>query len=621
MTRNTSNKFKFWSAPWAPGMAPVSIAIIVVVPGVAIGWATGTLALVSGVAFGVLLLIATVCSIWRLRSDLAMSKRTILMLKKKDAELRDVVDHSLFGWWEIDVDFKTTFANQRMAEMLGTTLNELMGRSPLEFVHEDDRDALMVRLHNRKSGMKESYEIRYRRKDNGSPWSASMTATPRLDSDGYLVSAAAIVLDVTRRVQTDHERALTIDILRILNEPRSLVDLTKNIITSIKCSQACDAVGLRLKKGDDFPYCCQVGFSDAFVAAESSLLSRAKDGGICRTDKGAISMDCTCGLVCLGKTDQKNALFTPGGSAWVNDSSFLLKLPAAQDPRLSPRNRCVHEGYSSVALIPIRCDQEIVGLLQLNAYKTNHFTLETVRFYEHLCAIIGVGLMSTLTREALQTAQAELTSYANAVVDAQEEERKRIAQELHEGVIQTLSLARHRFQSTAMSGTGPDGDELLGLGIDEIRRITHSLHPSILVDLGLAAAMQSLCSDFEARTQKRTTVIIEGISVSLGSQVDLTLFRIMQEALNNIEKHSDATMVSLDFSVKDWAAHLRIFDNGKGFSIKKDDKAPTGLGLRHIKERAHAAGGFALFDFSPGKGTNILIRIPITKAYNAGGIL
>ena len=80
-------------------------------------------------------------------------------------------------------------------------------------------------------------------------------------------------------------------------------------------------------------------------------------------------------------------------------------------------------------------------------------------------------------------------------------------------------------------------------------------------------------------------------------------------------------MVSLDFSVKDWAAHLRIFDNGKGFSIKKDDKAPTGLGLRHIKERAHAAGGFALFDFSPGKGTNILIRIPITKAYNAGGIL
>ena len=89
---------------------------------------------------------------------------------------------------------------------------------------------------------------------------------------------------------------------------------------------------------------------------------------------GKISLECTCGLVISGRTDSTNPLFTPRGSCWTNESFKLLDLPIDQDPRLNPRNRCVHEGFNSVALIPLQADNEIMGILQLNDRRPNRFS-------------------------------------------------------------------------------------------------------------------------------------------------------------------------------------------------------------------------------------------------------
>ena len=154
-------------------------------------------------------------------------------------------------------------------------------------------------------------------------------------------------------------------------------------------------MGLRLRQGDDFPYCTADGFSPEFLRAENHLAARTPEGGLCRDEQGKVRLECTCGLVLSGHTDPTNPLFTPGGSAWTNDARPLLHVPADQDPRLHPRNRCIHEGFQSVALIPIHANREIVGLLQLNDCRRGRFTLELVQFFEGIAASLGGAVART----------------------------------------------------------------------------------------------------------------------------------------------------------------------------------------------------------------------------------
>ena len=156
-------------------------------------------------------------------------------------------------------------------------------------------------------------------------------------------------------------------------------------------------------------YFSQIGFSDDFLLTENTLVEHGKDGGLCRDKDGNVTLQCTCGLVISGKTDPTNPLFTPiGGSFWTNNSFSLLELPSGQDPRLHPRNRCMHEGYGSLALIPIFENQKIVGLLQLNNRKTDSLMLDTINFFELISANIGETLMRKKAEWALKERFKEL---------------------------------------------------------------------------------------------------------------------------------------------------------------------------------------------------------------------
>jgi len=208
--------------------------------------------------------------------------------------------------------------------------------------------------------------------------------------------------------RAEHYQFLAAQVLDILNNPDGLTDSISRILTVIKKETGFDAVGIRLRSGEDFPYFNQLGFSHDFLLAENSLVARDSHGSICRDESGAINLECTCGLVISGKTNPENPLCTEGGSVWTNNSASLLELRSEQDPRLHPRNNCIHRGYMSVALIPIRARGEIVGLLQLNDRKGNCFTLDIIRFFEGIGASIGVALMRKQEEEEKEKLIAEL---------------------------------------------------------------------------------------------------------------------------------------------------------------------------------------------------------------------
>ncbi len=250
------------------------------------------------------------------------------------------------------------------------------------------------------------FEWVHKRVDTGAIFPADVLLNAT-ELDGKRV-IQAVIRDITERKRAERFQNLSAEILGTLNEPLGVTDVVDQILAAIKRETGVDAVGIRLRSGDDFPYFVQSGFSQGFLLTENTLIARDKNGGPCRDKNGNISLECTCGLVISGQTDPANPLFTTGGSYWTNNSLPLLDLPAHQDKRLHPRNICVHQGYSSVALIPIRAHGDIVGLMQLNDRKKNCFTLEMIQFFEGISASIGVALMRKQQEEALRRSEAQL---------------------------------------------------------------------------------------------------------------------------------------------------------------------------------------------------------------------
>ena len=199
--------------------------------------------------------------------------------------------------------------------------------------------------------------------------------------------------DITGRKRSESYREMAREALQILNQPGTLESLLPEVIAALKARTGFDAVGIRLQAGDDYPYFFQQGFPQDFLLAENTLVDRLEEGGLCRNKDGSVCLECTCGLVICGKGDLAQPFFTAGGSFWTNDSFPMLDIPAEEDPRLHPHNECIHQGYASVALVPIRDSGKIVGLIQFNDLRKDCFTSDTVERLEEIAAYIGALLM------------------------------------------------------------------------------------------------------------------------------------------------------------------------------------------------------------------------------------
>lgn len=210
---------------------------------------------------------------------------------------------------------------------------------------------------------------------------------------GAVIGASIIARDISGPKRAEAYRSMGRDILRVLNDQQDQKEAIKEIIGIVKLATRVDAVGIRLQDEDDFPYFYQEGFPQDFLQRENSLLTRNRDGGICRDEQGNACLECTCGLVLTGKTDPANPLFTIGGSSWTNDSLPFLHLPSDQDPRSNPRDECIHQGFASVALIPIRAKGRIVGLLQLNDHRKDRFTPDGITALEDIAENIGEAML------------------------------------------------------------------------------------------------------------------------------------------------------------------------------------------------------------------------------------
>jgi diguanylate cyclase (GGDEF)-like protein/PAS domain S-box-containing protein len=332
-------------------------------------------------------------------------KEDITKLKRAEEELQLTqfsVEHASDAIFWVDSQGHFVYVNQAACRSLGRSREELLCLSIWDINPQLTEEAWRASWAGIRTRGSIVFESQHETKQGG-VFPVEVTANYReFDGKEY---GFAFVRDISEHKRAERYQHLSAEILGALNEPLGVTDVVNHILTAIKRETGLDAIAIRLRSGDDFPYFVQSGFSPEFLSTENTLIARDKNGGPCRDKNGNISLECTCGLVISGQTDPANPLFTQGGSCWTNNSLPLLDLPAHQDPRLHPRNKCTHQGYCSVALIPIRANRDIVGLMQLNDRKKNCFTLGMIHFFEGLSASIGVALMRKQQEDALRTSE------------------------------------------------------------------------------------------------------------------------------------------------------------------------------------------------------------------------
>ena len=221
-----------------------------------------------------------------------------------------------------------------------------------------------------------------------------------------------------------------------------------------------------------------------------------------------------------------------------------------------------------------------------------------------------------------QLADRRLKALAQRIVSSHEEERTRVARDLHDGLSQLLvSVKDHLELAKERAAAGRDdaeqqiGKGLAGLGtaIGEVRSISHNLRPALLDDLGLPAALRQLLDEFQARTAIAVEADIGDVDLSADPTGATTLYRIAQEALTNIERHADAQHVRLELASGERSVRLSIADDGRGFDTSRIDHPPSGgIGLRNMRERIEHHGGRFVVVSAPGR-TELSAMLPCVK--------
>jgi PAS domain S-box-containing protein len=233
------------------------------------------------------------------------------------------------------------------------------------------------------------------------------------------------------------------------------------------------------------------------------------------------------------------------------------------------------------------------------------------------------------TEEALRASENKLHVLSSHLLTVQERERKRISLELHDELGQSLTLLKLQMRSVQrklhedQKGLRKEAESII-VFIDQViesaRRLSRDLSPAILEDLGLSAALRSMVDEFTARSNIKVSLDLEDVDDLIPAEKQILIYRIIQESLTNIGKHSKSQQVSLAIERGEGEVTLVVEDYGRGFDVKEVSarySLEKGLGLAAIGERTRMLGGYLEISSSKGKGTKLNVTIPVEVS---GGI-
>jgi two-component system, NarL family, sensor kinase len=294
------------------------------------------------------------------------------------------------------------------------------------------------------------------------------------------------------------------------------------------------------------------------------------------------------------------------------------------DPRYLPIAALRGADYTSMASVPMAGDLAgLVGVLNVHTVVRREFTTRDIRLLTSIGRLVAGALHSARLHRRLVARERANERFTEQVIAAQETERRRLAGDIHDGISQRLvSLGYHLDAAAGTLRSDPAyaeqqlilARELADITVDEARIAIGGLRPPVLDDLGLAGGLTSL-----SRTLPDLDCELILGDERLPEHVEIALYRIAQEALQNVQKHASATRVELRFAVREGTVRLEVSDDGCGFDtgvggFEARDLEPeaSGYGMRSMAERAELVGGTLTVRSRPGSGTTVTVTVPAT---------
>ena len=233
-------------------------------------------------------------------------------------------------------------------------------------------------------------------------------------------------------------------------------------------------------------------------------------------------------------------------------------------------------------------------------------------------ARVGTTLNTLL--DHLTEDRARVRRLATQVISAQDEERARVARELHDSTAQMLAAIMLQLGVAAKENTSPALDEriatlreMVSEALEEVRSLSHTIHPRVLDDLGLAAALEWLAR----QTREQDSLDVEVFSdegPAIPKLPASVLYRIAQESLRNAVRHAQARRVELWLRRAPGTATLEVVDDGRGFDVKQAEERRPGMGLFSMRERVGLVNGTLALVSAPGRGTRVVATVPLTES-------
>jgi two-component system NarL family sensor kinase len=279
------------------------------------------------------------------------------------------------------------------------------------------------------------------------------------------------------------------------------------------------------------------------------------------------------------------------------------------------------EDFASMASVPIHGKpHRLVGVLNVHTRQRREFTDADVQLLGWMAGLMAGGIENARLHRMLAQREEAMERFAERIVLAQETERRRLAGEIHDGISQrVVSLSFHLSAAADAVKTAPDvaaheiaeAQSLAEAALDETRFAIAGLHPPVLDDLGLAASLESLAASIP-----QLEVHADARPCELPPHVATSVYRIAQEALQNVVKHADATKARLRLLTHGDTITLEVEDDGQGFTPEAGNATstgPAGYGLPGMRERAELLGGTLEVKSYPGQGTLLRLRFPANK--------
>ena len=455
--------------------------------------------------------------------------------------------------------------------------------------------------------------------------------------------AQGLFIDLTESRRQEREREATLELLRLLNQPSLTHELIALVARFLQDWTGCEAVGIRLRDGDDFPYFETRGFPDDFVRRETSLCVRDGGGQVARDPDGNALLECMCGNVLCGRADGRLPCFTGNGSFWTNSTTDLLASSSEADLQGRTRNRCNGEGYESVALIPLRSGELTLGLLQVNDPARDRFTPELIQFLERTGHQLGLALAQRQAQAEVrhlneelelqverrtaqfESANRELEAFSYSVSHDLRAPLRAIdgfSQVLLEDYGERLDDDGRRYLERVRLGT-----QRMGHLIEDLLKLSRLSRGELeLGPLDLSAQAERILRDLALRDPGRTvaTEVLPGLRAT----GDARLMTIaLENLLGNAWKYTSRTAaarIEVGLRFEEGQPAFFVKDNGAGFDMAYAGKlfspfqrlhaAPefegSGIGLALVQRILNRHGGRVWAEARPDLGATFLFTLP-----------